>query len=120
MKVLKANQDFISLSELNLSIGQEVLIKSSIATGWASLCKVVRETKCQIEVEVINIIPTEESNRFGIKNGLKDRGTNGGFFENWAFRKKCSIGRRSKFWKDSAIRVGDSENWNPSVICEIL
>ncbi len=117
MKVLKANTDFNRAFDITPSLGEEFLIKQSIATGWAKLAKVIRITKTQVELEVINIIPTEECNRFGIKNGLNDRFE--GFFKDWAFRKKSFIGEKIKFFKDSCVSVGSTNNWNPTVLAEI-
>ena len=120
MKVLKSFIDFMPIREIELEIGSKVLIKQSTASGWGRLAKVIRLTPKQVEVEVINVIPTEESNRFGTKNGLKDRGELGGFFEDWAFRKKCAIGKKEKFWKSNAQRVGETTSWNSTVLCEII
>lgn len=119
MKVLKAGIDFTRASNIDAEIGQKFLIKKSIATGWGKLAKVTRITKTQIELQIINVIPTEESNRFGVKNGLVDNRFIGGFFENWAFRKKCSVGKKLKFFKENCIQVGDSENWNPLILCKL-
>ena len=120
MKVLKADIDFFKAKEINAEIGQKFLIKQSRATGWAKLAQVTRLTKTQIELEIINVIPTEESNRFGVKNGFKDNRSMGGFFQDWAFRKKCLVGKKWKFFKDNGVMVGDSDNWNPSVLCELI
>ena len=118
MKVLKAGIDFSKASEINPQLGTEFLIKSSIATGWAKRAKVVRLTGKQVEVEVVNIIPTEETNRFGTKNGLKDR--HEGFLLIGLSEKKAFVGEKMKFFKESCERVGDSGNWNPAILCEIL
>lgn len=118
MKVLKAGFDFVRAFEINPSIGQEMLIKQSVATGWAKLAKVTKVTKTQVELEVLNIIPTEESNKFGTKNGLKDR--TDGFFMNWAARKKAFIGEKQKFFKESCVMVGCSNDWNPAVLAELV
>ena len=117
MKVLKAGIDFSKASEINPQLGTEFLIKSSIATGWAKRAKVVRLTGKQVEVEVVNIIPTEETNRFGTKNGLKDR--HEGFLLIGLSEKSICWGKM-KFFKESCERVGDSGNWNPAILCEIL
>ncbi len=117
MKVLKANTDFNRAFDIEPKIGDIFLIKQSIATGWANLSIITRVTKTQVELEVINIVPTEESNRFGTKNGLKDR--TDGFFANWAFRKKVLIGKKFKFFKDSCVSVGSSNDWNPLVLAEL-
>lgn len=118
MRVLKAGVDFIAAANINPTIGQEFLIKQSIATGWASLVKVTRVLSTQIEVEIINVTPTEESNRFGVKNGLKDRFE--GFFEHWAFRKKVNIGTKHKFFKNTGVLVGSSNDWNPTILAELI
>lgn len=118
MKVLKAGLDFVRVSKINPNIGQEMLIKQSVATGWAKLAKVTKVTKTQVELEVVNLIPTEESNKFGTKNGFKDRCE--GFFKEWAFRKKVAVGKKHKFFKDSCVMVGCSNDWNPLVLAELL
>lgn len=117
MKVLKAGIDFIRTTDVDPQIGQEFLIKQSIATGWAKRAKVIRVTPTQVELEVTNLIPTEESNKFGTKNGLKDRRE--GFFADWAFRKKAIIGKKFKFFKDTCIMVGDTNAWNPSTLIQL-
>ena len=118
MKVLKAGIDFSAAVNINPTIGQHFLIKQSIATGWASLVKVTRVLSTQVEVEIINVIPTEESNKFGVKNGLKDRFN--GFFKHWAFRKKVNIGTKHKFFKDSCVSVGSLNDWNPSILAKLI
>lgn len=118
MKVLVAGKDFVRAEKISPKVGEKFLIKQSIATGWGHLAKVTRVTKTQVEVEVVNLVPTEETNRFGTKNGLKDR--HQGFFEVWCWRKKASVGKKFKFFKDSCVMVGDSENWNPCVLTKLL
>lgn len=119
MKVLKAGIDFQRAFEIDPQVGEQFLIKSNLATGWARLARVTRVMKSQVELEVTNVIPTEESNKFGTKNGLLDRGE--GFFEDWAFRKKALIGKRVKFFKESGIMVGmSSDSWRQTVLVELL
>ncbi len=115
MKNLKANIDFISPLDLtDLKLNDKVLIKSSIATGWAKVGIVKRIMKKQIEVETINVIPTIDTNRFGTKNHFSNRWI--GFFEDWANMKRFNKGRKRKFFIESNIEVGFSNEWNPSRI----
>jgi hypothetical protein len=116
MKVLKAGIDFSRASNINPALGDTFLIKQAIATGWGKLARVTRITKTQVELEVINVIPTEETNKFGTKNGMNDRFD--GFFHDWAFRKKVQAGKKFKFFRDNGISVGDTDSWNPTVLCE--
>jgi len=121
MKVLKSNKDFFRSSNLELNPGDKVLIKQSVATGWGKLAIVKRVMKSQVEVQVINVVPTEESNRFGTKNGLLDRSKNPeNFFLRWSDNKKMNVGRKMKFFIDSGVMVGDSENWNPTILTTIF
>ena len=87
----------------------------SVASGWATIGKVTRITKTQVEVETTNIIPTWDRTKWTIKNPFKDRGE--GFFENWSIRKQNAIGKKEKFFKDNSVRVGDSNEWNPRKVC---
>ena len=90
---LKSGQDFKSPFDLkDLKINDIVLTKQSVATGWAEVVKVVRITKTQIEVETINLIPTIDHFKWGIKNPFKNRGK--GFFQFWSERKKILKGNR--------------------------
>lgn len=110
-KLLKSNTDFKRLFDLNeLQINNEVIIKSGAVSGWAQIGKVIRITKTQVEVITTNLIPTIDTCRIGVKNPFKNRGE--GFFEDWAFSKKCVIGKKSKFFIDTNIEVGESKNWN--------
>ena len=117
-KVLKAGVDFQRTFSINPKIDEKFLIKSCIATGWGKLVKVIRVMKTQVEVEVINVVPTEETNRFGTKNGFKDRRE--GFFKDWAWRKKVNVGRKEKFFKDTCVMVGMTEDWNPSILVKLI
>ena len=115
---LKSGQDFTRPFDLNdLKINQIVLAKLSIASGWASVVKVVRIMKTQIEVETINVIPTIDHFKWGVKNPFKNRRE--GFFEDWAWRKKISKGRKRKFFIKNNVEVGSSDDWNPSRIAII-
>tara|TARA_R100001015_G_C4610278_1_gene165636 strand:+ start:1040 stop:1426 length:387 start_codon:yes stop_codon:yes gene_type:complete len=112
---LKSGQDFISPVDLNnLKINQIVLAKSSVATGWASVVKVVRIMKTQIEVEIINVIPTIDNFKWGVKNPFENRCQ--GFFQFWAERKKILKGKKRKFFIENNVEVGSSDNWNPNRI----
>tara|TARA_B110001452_G_scaffold262337_1_gene262243 strand:- start:184 stop:555 length:372 start_codon:yes stop_codon:yes gene_type:complete len=118
LKLLKANEDFKNLTNLeDLKINQKVLIKSSVATGWAKVGEVSRIMKSQIEVTITNVIPTIDSNRFGTKNHFKNRWI--GFFKDWAGMKKFNKGKKRKFFIESNIEVGSSEDWNPQRIAVI-
>ena len=115
---LKSGQDFTRPFDLNdLKINQIVLAKSSVASGWASVVKVVRIMKTQIEVETINVIPTIDNFKWGVKNPFANRRE--GFFKDWAWRKKISKGRKRKFFIENNIEVGSSDNWNPQRIAII-
>jgi hypothetical protein len=121
MKVLQANKDFFRSTNFQLNPGDKVLIKQSVATGWGKLAIVKRVMKSQVEVQVINVVPTEESNRFGTKNGLLDRSKNPeNFFLRWAEKKNIWVGRKIKFFKDTGVMVGHSENWNPTILTTIF
>lgn len=119
MKALKAGLDFFRTSDVNPTVGEKFLIKQSIATGWANLAVVTRVMRSQFELKIINVIPTEESNRFGTKNGLKDNREIGGFFKEWQRNKKLRIGRKVKFFRSSGIMVGQTSNWNPDCLAEL-
>ena len=116
MKVLVASKDFVRAFSVD-SIGEVVLIKTSAASGWAIKAKVIRQTKTQIEVECIKWIPTEDTNRFGVKNGLKDRFE--GWLGDWSWRNKVINGNKRKFWKSNFTEVGSANEWNPSVLCQL-
>jgi len=118
MKVLKSGIDFKGTFGINPIIGDEFLIKQSVATGWAKLGKVTKVMKSQIELEIINVIPTEDKNAFGVKNPFANREQ--GFFETWATKKRIFVGKKLKFFKDSCVEVGDSNNWNKTVLAEII
>ena len=118
MRVLKAGIDFQRAFEINPQEGENFLIKSVHPTGWAKLAKVTRVMKSQVELEIINVVPTEESNKFGTKNGLLDR--HEGFFSDWCFKKKVNVGKRVKFFRESGIMVGMSDSWKPIVLVELL
>jgi hypothetical protein len=118
MKVLKSGIDFVRAFDINPTTGEQFLIKKAVPTGWAKLAKVTRVTKTQVEVEVINVIPTEESNKFGVKNGLKDRFV--GFFKDWDEQKRFAIGKKHKFWLKDGVFVGDTNNWNPTVLAQLI
>ena len=116
---LKSGQDFKSPFDLkDLKINDIVLTKQSVATGWAEVVKVVRITKTQIEVETINLIPTIDHFKWGIKNPFKNRGK--GFFQFWSERKKILKGNKRKFFINSNIEVGSSSDWNPKRIATII
>jgi len=117
MKALVANKDFSRVIGID-GIGETVLIKSSAATGWAIKAKVVRETKTQVEVECERWIPTEDTFKWGVKNGLKDRFE--GWISDWSWRNKVIKGNKRKFWRDTFQEVGDSQNWNPSILCKLI
>ena len=115
--ILESGKDFTSMFNANnLEIGNEVLIKSQAASGWARVGKVVRKTKTQLEVECINVIPTKDKFRWGIKNPFVDNRKNGGFFKNWAFTKKRNIGKKHKFFIESGLGVGWTGHWNPIML----
>jgi hypothetical protein len=115
---LKSGQDFTRPFDLNdLKINQIVLAKSSVASGWASVVKVVRIMKTQIEVETVNLIPTIDAFKWGVKNPFENRGE--GFFQFWAERKKILKGRKLKFFIDSNVEVGSTNEWNPQTIAII-
>ncbi len=117
-KVLKSGIDFVRTSNIEPTIGETFLIKTSVASGWARVGKVTKITKTQIELEVIDLIPTEDSNKFGIKNHFKNRTE--GFFADWCWRKKATIGQKRKFFKSSSIEVGDTNQWNPTILAQLV
>ena len=117
IKILESGKDFTRTFNANdLEIGDEVMIKSMAASGWARVGKVVRKTKTQLEVECINVIPTKDVARIGIKNPFVDDRKKGGFFEDWAFNRKCNIGRKDKFFIESGLGVGWTGHWNPIML----
>ena len=119
MKVLKANIDFIKPINLEeLKLNEKVLIKSAVATGWAKVGTVTRIMKSQIEVTVNNVIPTIDTNRFGTKNHLKNRWV--GFFEDWADMKRFNKGLKWKFFIESNVEVGSTQDWNPQSVSIII
>jgi hypothetical protein len=118
MKVLKSGIDFKHAYGIEPKLGDSFLIKRSVATGWAYLAKVFRITPTQIELEIINVIPTEDTNKLGVKNGLTDRQV--GFFQHWAEYKRNMTGKRYKFSKENGMRVGSSKEWNPLILCELI
>tara|TARA_R100000742_G_C4256866_1_gene74724 strand:- start:199 stop:576 length:378 start_codon:yes stop_codon:yes gene_type:complete len=95
----------------SLKIEDIVLVKQTTVTGWGWLAKVIRTTKTQIEVEIINLLPTLDVCKIATVNPFKNRGE--GFFEDWAWWKKQHLGRKRKFFKDTGIEVGSSNDWKP-------
>jgi translation initiation factor 2 gamma subunit (eIF-2gamma) len=119
MKLLKAHKDFIKPINLkDLKLNEKVLIKSAVATGWAKVGTVTKIMKSQIEVTVTNVIPTIDSNKFGIKNHFKNRWI--GFFEEWADMKRFNKGKKRKFFIESNVEVGCSQDWNPQSVSVII
>ena len=119
MKLLKANKDFIKPHNLDhLMLNEKVLIKAATATGWAKVGLVTRIMKSQIEVTITNVIPTIDTNRFGTKNHFENRWV--GFFKDWADMKRFNKGKKRKFFIESNIEVGSSQEWNPQSIAEII
>ena len=123
VKVFKANKDFTRAFVSDVLLNEKVLIKSNFATGWGTLAKVTRILNTQIEVEIINIVPTEESNRFGTKNGwdIERKENPENFFLRWAEWKKRVIGTKRKFFKETGIEVGSTNStWRSSSLCTFI
>ena len=115
--LLESGVDFIRPQDLStLKVGDKVLTKKSIATGWARVGVVTRIMKTQIEVEITNVIPTIDHNRFGTKNPFVNDRLKGDFFTHWSDLKKAVVGKRTKFFKDGGVEVGMSSLWNSNGI----
>ena len=120
MKPLKAHIDFFFQGNLQPQKEQLFLIKQSVASGWGRLAKVKRITKTQVVLEVVNVIPTIESNKFGEKNGMTDDRDKGNFFLDWAERKKALKEKEVKFFLKSGLEVGNSNSWNTNLLCTLI
>ena len=121
MTVLDSTTDFKRCNDLsNFEVGDKVLIKSSAASGWASVAKVTRIMLSQIEVQTINIIPTKDHHRWGTTNPFVDDREKGDFFLRWNDAKRCNVGRKSKFFIKGGLKVGFSTGWNPKCIAQIV
>ncbi len=112
--ILKANEDFQRVFNVDPQLGDHFLVKSLLATGWAKFGRVVRTTKTQIELSIIDIIPTEDTSKLVNINGAD---LPEGFLED---RKTALIGKKEKFFKKSGVEVGASNHWCPDVLCEIF
>ena len=113
IKILESGKDFTkSFWAGNLSINDKVFVKSQAVSGWAKVGKVIRIMKSQLEIEVTDFIPTKDVARIGTKNPFVDERKNGGFFEDWALSRKMCKGDKIKFFIDSGIEVGSTNEWN--------
>jgi hypothetical protein len=120
-KVLQSGIDFTShFSVRDLMVGDEVIMKSMAVSGWARIGKVTRVMNTQIEIECTNVIPTKDKCRIGTLNPFVDDRKKGGFFEHWAWWRKCAIGDKSKFFRANGIEVGSSNEWNPRGLAVII
>tara|TARA_R100001086_G_C11775839_1_gene242192 strand:- start:12 stop:404 length:393 start_codon:yes stop_codon:yes gene_type:complete len=119
--ILESNIDFKLIDDLShLKVGNQVLIKSSIASGWAQVVNVTRIMPTQIEVETVNVIPTIDHCRWGTKNPFVNDREKGNFFAHWSWVKQANVGKKNKFFIHGGKQVGLSTEWNPRRIAEII